>query len=497
MIGAIAPFDPSRWTGLPGDASHRLPCQTPMPLPCPLRAILDAVPRRYRLTGASATSAAGSQAALAWAIERLQVTLAGGDRPGLPLRAAFVAALDGLIREALRPRDGDPAFQAAVLAYRLPVVREYLALDGGATADRRKVQAVVDALAHPAKPARLAPGPARTRLARLHAATTAGDWLQVAHLAQALRVQPEVARVDKLASALRALVDDPALTRLCRIEVLTRDPAVCRYRAMRARLGPRAGSAEACAQARLARQRGIAVETQAAQALRAVAHYLDRVDAAATAGSSPRYQVVTSLRVPASLAAAADRAKTEWDAVLLRRADPTPADAMPLWDICLVIEAKASVEAATTDLPRLLRGLRLLARAQPDQAYAFSTQQGMIQVRGTSLAALPVTEAALAHQVLYCCDAPADIPQAGLHAASRMQLLSAPTCLAYAAALSEGQAVDQGALAPLWQALQREARWQPVLNLAAMRQLARSLMVHPHDLQATVAQLSTPAGASA
>lgn len=472
-----------------------------MLLPSPLRALLDAVPRRYRLAGAVGavgTAAAGSHAgALARAIERLQATLAGGHEPGLLLRDAFVVALDGLIREALRPQDGDPAFQAAVLAYRLPVVREYLALNGGATADRRRVQAVVDALAHPAKPARLPPGQARTRLARLHAATMAADWGLVAHLAHALPALPEVALADGLASTLRALADDPALARLCRIEALGRDPAVCRYREIRARLGPRAGSAEATAQARLARQRGIAVETQAARALRAVAHYLDRIEGAATAGMTPRHQVVTSLRVPASLAAATDRAKTEWDAVLLRRADSAPADAVPLWDICLVIEAKASVEAATTDLPRLLRGLRLLARAQPDQAYAFSTQQGVIQVRGTSLAALPVAEATLAEQVLYCSDAPADAPQAGLHAASRMQLLSAPTCLAYAAALGEGQAVDQDMLAPLWQALWREARWQPVLNLAAMRQLARSLMVHPDDLLATVAQRSAPAGASA
>lgn len=482
-----------------------------MPSPCPLHALLDAVPRRYRLAGAAADVAAGHAASLAQVIGRLQAMLAAGQEPDPPLRDAFVASLDGLIRDALSPQGADPAFQAAVLAYRLPVVREYLALDGGAAADRRRVQAVVDAWAHPGKPARLAPGDASTQLAQLHAAARAADWWRVAELARNLPLLAEVAIIDDLASALRALDADPALARLCRIETLARDPQVCRYRSLRAQLGPRAGSDEASAQARLARQRGAMVETLAAHALGAVADYLGRLEAAATAGDAPRYRVVTSLRVPAGLAAEANRAKTEWDAVLLRRVDPaqatavhaqagataTPADPAALWDICLVIEAKASVEAATTDLPRLLRGLRLLASARPDRAYAFSTQQGRVQVRGASLAALPVTEAALAERVLYCSDAPADAPPAGLHAASRTQLLSAPSCLAYAAALSEGRPVDPDDLAPLWQALRHDARWRPVLNLAATRQLARSLMVHPDDLAATVARLSKPAGASA
>lgn len=480
-----------------------------MSRPTPLRALLDAVPRRYLMAGGiGAGGADGHAAALARAIECLQVELAGGLEPGPPPRDAFVGALDGVIREALRPRDGDPAFQAAVLAYRLSVVREYLALNGGAAADRRKVQSVVDALAHPRKPPRLEPGEARTWLAQLHAAAAAQDWRRVAQLAQALPARPEVAVIDDLASALRALGGDPALIRLCRIEALMRDPEVCRYRSIRAQLGPRAGSDEATAQARLARQRGAVVETQAAHALRAVAGYLNRLKGAAAASDASRYRVVTSLRVPSSLGADRDRAKTEWDAVLLRRVDPAAgsaqagataasADLAPLWDIRLVIEAKASVEAATTDLPRLLRGLRLLARARPDQVYAFSTQQGVVQVRGTSLAALPVTEATLAEQVLYCSDASTDPPRAGLHAASRAQLLSAPACLAHGAALSEGRTASKDDLVPLWQALRHEARWQPVLNLAAMRRLARSLIVHPDDLLVAVARLSTLAGASA
>ncbi|MFH7112108.1 3-deoxy-D-arabino-heptulosonate 7-phosphate synthase, partial [Achromobacter xylosoxidans] len=88
---------------------------------------------------------------------------------------------------------------------------------------------------------------------------------------------------------------------------------------------------------------------------------------------------MTSLRVPAELAADADGAKTEWDAVLFRRPE-RPASCPPLWDICLLVEAKASVEAATTDLPRLLRRLRLLARAQSGAVYALATQEGRVLV---------------------------------------------------------------------------------------------------------------------
>ncbi|EFV86613.1 hypothetical protein HMPREF0005_05667 [Achromobacter xylosoxidans C54] len=109
-----------------------------------------------------------------------------------------------------------------------------------------------------------------------------------------------------------------------------------------------------------------------------------------------------------------------------------------------------------------------------------------MQVRGASLATLPTREAALADAVLYCCDAPADGPFAPLNAASRMQLLSAPASLAYATALAEGGPLDADMLEPLWLDLQRAARWQPLLGLAAMRERARSLMVHPDDLLAAV-----------
>lgn len=452
--------------------------------------------RRYRIPPSRAATLAadcGPGAALARAIEELQAAQAAGRPPDPALREAFITALASLVRAALRPEDGDPAFQALVLEHRYSQVREFLALRRQEASDRRQLRTAADALAHPRKPPRVATDAARALLADLHAAATAAAWPRMTRIALALEALPEVKHAEGLAPALRALLQTPALARLARIDALSLDPRVRQYISIREKQGPRAGSDEASAQGQLARQRGAAVEVLATRALEAVARYLDQAQAGPDApgnAAAPRYRVVTSLRVPAELAADADRAKTEWDAVLLRRAEG-PASSPPLWDICLVVEAKACVEAATTDLPRLLRGLRLLARAQAGAVYAFATQQGRVQVRGASLAALPTREAALADAVLYCCDAPADGPFAPLNAASRMQLLSAPASLAYATALAEGAPPDADMLEPLWLDLQRAARWQPLLGLAAMRERARSLMVHPDDLLAAVA--ATPA----
>lgn len=464
-----------------------------MPPASPLSALLHTVARRYRIPRPRAAALAtdcGPGAALARAIEQLQAARAAGQPPDPALREAFIAALASLVRAALRPEDGDPAFQAMVLEHRYSQVREFLALRRQEACDRRQLRTAVDALAHPRKPSRVATDAARALLADLHATATAAAWPRMSRIALALEALPEVKHAEGLAPALRALLQSPALARLERIDALSQDPRVRQYTSIREKQGPRAGSDEASAQGQLARQRGVAVEVLATRALEAVARYLDQTRAQADPdgpgnAAAPRYRVVTSLRVPAELAADADRAKTEWDAVLLRRAEG-PVSCPPLWDICLVVEAKASVEAATTDLPRLLRGLRLLARAQSGAVYAFATQQGRVQVRGASLATLPTREAALADAVLYCCDAPADGPFAPLNAASRMQLLSAPASLAYATALAEGGPLDADMLEPLWLDLQRAARWQPLLGLAAMRERARSLMVHPDDLLAAV-----------
>src|SRR5690606_20488171 len=134
------------------------------------------------------------------------------------------------------------------------------------------------------------------------------------------------------------------------------------------------------------------------------------------------YRVVTSMRVPASLAAGVERAKTEWDVVLLSRA-VGEADTAP-WDVGLLVEAKASIDAVATDFPRLLRGVQLLAGADRKAIYQFQTREGMVQLSGASLSRLSAASADLEKYVLYCCDGTADSSSRLLSAASRMQLLS-------------------------------------------------------------------------
>ena len=458
-----------------------------------LAAILRAIPRRYRSTARPAPGAVAQPdpdspiARLARAIEPLQAADASAQAPDGAVRDAFIDALAALIDEALRPDAGDPVFQGALQEYRHPVVREYLELRHQEAADQRQLRAAINTVAHPAKPPRLAPGAGRESLARLHAEVSSGSWQQAAQTAQALLNLPQVHTDADLASALRALLDAPALARLQRLDALASDPRVRQYEAIREKQGPRSGSEEANAQGLLARQRGVAVEILAARALEALARHLDQASPSESrhGDASPGYRVVTSLRVPSALAANADRAKTEWDAVLLRRADGN-ANETPLWDVCLLIEAKASVDAATTDLPRLLRGLRLLAQAEPDASYSCATQQGQVRLRGASLRALPQEMENLADAVLYCCDAPDETWTPALNAASRMQLLSAPPSLAYAALLAAGEPADARMLEPLWQDLRQNPRWQAMLNLGATRRLARELMVHPDDLLASI-----------
>ena len=140
------------------------------------------------------------------------------------MRHAFIDALAALIDEALRPDAGDPVFQGALQEYRHPVVREYLELRRQETADQRQLRTAINTVAHPAKPPRLAPGAGRESLARLHAEVSSGSWQQAAQTAQALLNLPQVHTDADLASALRALLDAPALARLQRLDALASDP---------------------------------------------------------------------------------------------------------------------------------------------------------------------------------------------------------------------------------------------------------------------------------
>src|SRR5690606_6403215 len=180
---------------------------------------------------------------------------------------------------------------------------------------------------------------------------------------------------------------------------------------------PRCGRPGADRQGAASEHGGAAVEAVAGEALEALARRLNVAE-----GASAQYRAVTSMLVPASIPASPERAKSEWDTVLLKRANAP--DGTAAWDVCLLVEAKASVDAATTDLPRLLRGLRLLGHADENTIYFFQTRQGRVPVRGASLRALGRSGNDSTKRVLYCCDAPAETAPRLLGAASKMQLLS-------------------------------------------------------------------------
>lgn len=514
----------ARLTPLP---SYSVPINMPLPpRPALLDETLRIVARRYRVppTPAVTTDAQNghSATALALAIDQARQALAQGHTPHADIERAFVDALAQLIRDAMREGQGDPAIQAMELRHRVAPVREYASLAAGADADRREILAAANAIAHPAKLARMPRGLQADTLADVQAAASSGAWQALANAVQRLCEMPDTQGYVALARGCARLLDSAALTRLQRLDVLAADARVRHYQSLWDRNGPRPGSATALRQGSDAQQRGAAVEALAAQALEALAQRLNaserrsmspRADSerlddiradderpddiraddippddirarhGRTATATAPYRVVTSMRVPASLPASADRAKSEWDAALLRRSDVMRTeDDAPAWDVCLLVEAKASVDAASTDLPRLLRGLQLLAHADIHTTYPFKTQQGIVPLRGESLRALPTDGPGLAHTVLYCCDAPADPAPRLLNAASRMQLLSAPASIAFASQLAQGQPADTHTLHPVWHSLLTSPQWAGVLNQYPQLHQVRALMVHADDL---------------
>lgn len=453
------------------------------PLPALFDETLRIVARRYRLppldSTVSLTDDTNPATALAIVIEEARRMQTEGQAPGAALRQRFVDALAQMIRDAMDPVSGDPSFQASVLRHDAPSVREYASLAAHAEQDRRALHSAVNAIAHPAKLERSALAWQRDGLARLHAAATAASWADLHATLQHLLALPDMTTDTAFEQDIVKLKDSPALERMLRLDALAADEDVRRYRALWVRQGPLVGSTVAVAQGAASQQRGAAVEALAAQALDALARRLDAVDEPRT------YRVVTSMRVPSSIPGRHDRAKTEWDAILLERArgsDPASA-----WSVRFLVEAKASADAATTDLPRLLRGLNLLAQADPDTVYAFETHQGTVRVHGASLRALTTEAAALPREVLYCCDASADATPRLLGAASRMQLLSAQASLEYASALAQHQP-DAGAdgLGVIWHALLTLPQWHAVLHQYPSLRQVRELMVAIDDLRAAI-----------
>ncbi len=472
-------------------APHAHAANPPMSSPALLlEQILRDVPRRYRLRPAPSASAlplrhANPATALARVIEQAREAIAHGAAPDAALKPQFIDALAAVITEAMHADSGDRAFQAMVLRHRAPEVREFASLSAQADQDRRQIHAAVNAIAHPAKQQRALEAWQREALARLHAsASLAHNEAHYAGLHATVRnllALPELAKGSDFEPALVDLRDSPALARLCRLEALAPDPLVQQYVSLLDAYGPRPGTPAAVAQGRASQRRGAAVEALAVQALEALAQRLN------AAQENPHaYRVVSSMRVPASIPGTHERAKTEWDVVLLERLHAKTCDIAPVWNVRLLVEAKASVESATTDLPRLMRGLRLLAHAEENAVYTFETQQGPVRLHGASLRAQGIDESGLLKTVLYCCDAPADGASRMLNAASRMQLLSAPASLEYASAQWDGQHADPERLDAVWQHLTRSPRWQAVLDQYSMLRLVRELMVHPEDLMFTI-----------
>lgn len=447
--------------------------ELPPPLPPLLADALRRMARRYRapeLPASQTEAQAGSAStAMAFAIEHAREALAAGGSPGIEVHDLFLEALATLIVEAMRPT-GDPAFQAMVLRHRSAVVREHASLSAHAERDRRQIRAAVSALAHPAKTQRRAAGAAREALEQLRSAADMGDWLTLRQVVTHLVGLPEVQNEPPLHQGLERLRDEAALPRLLRLEALSSDPLVVRYRGLWSRQGPSAGSEQAVERGAGAQRRGDAVEAQAAAALQTLVQRLNED------GGTDAYRVARSLRVPPSFPGDALRAKSEWDVALLRR-----ADADEVWDVCLLVEAKASADAATTDLPRLLRGLRLLAQADIEAVYAFTSSEGEVRLRGSSLATLPTEEADLGRAVLYCCDGPVDRTPRLLNAASRMQLLSAEASLAFASRLEGGEAPTVEALEPVWRLLCEAPTFSAVLRQYPTLRVVREVMVHPED----------------
>ncbi|MDR5740624.1 MULTISPECIES: 3-deoxy-D-arabino-heptulosonate 7-phosphate synthase [unclassified Caballeronia] len=445
-----------------------------------LNRTLNAVTRRYRLPKLDVlspdTHALSPETALALVIEQARIATAGGAAPDGPLKQRFLDSLARMIAAAIHPRTGDAVFQAMLLRHREATVRDYTSLSAQAERDRRFVHAAVNGIAHPARLQRMAPGQQREWLAELHASAASSSWERAEDDARRLLDLPDD---DPIKPRVQQLLSDGALARLRALRSLEADASVRRYESLWNQQGPRSGSTAAAAQGVAAKQRGADVEALAARALDALARRLNEEEAPAS------YRVVTSMRVPSSIRASHEHAKTEWDAVLLRCA--SSPDEAAVWDVCFLIEAKASVDAASTDFARLLRGLRLLASADATADYSFETQQGVVRLNGASLHALPVEGDGVADIVLYCCDAPADEPARLLNAASRMQLLSAPASLAYASALIDEQHADPFALESVWQALLEAPRWRSVLDQYAMLRQVRELMVHTEDLLAATA----------
>lgn len=415
-------------------------------------------------------------------IELARQAVVTGALPAPALQGRFTQALADLICEAMDEVSGEPVFQGRVLQHRWPSVNEYALLLSQQGADARAMRSAVNAVAHPQKQVRTDARWQRDAMAAIHAPAMAGAWTDLATTLQRLVAMPRAAHQASFLEHLRHLQARPELTRLQRLMHLQADPQVQAYRDIAARQGPAPGSTAAAHDGAQSRKRGAQAERRAADAVRARADHLGK----------GRWRVVTAMQTPAALSQGARGAKTEWDVVVLRPSATTSG-----WDIVLLLEVKASADAAVSDFPRLLRGLRLLASAEPEGQYEFATGQGAVLVSGASLRALGVDDATLARTVRYVCDTvPAGDTPLTLTPANRMRLLLLPASVAFAAHLLDGKQPGHARLQSrsthlqpgpaeldaVWQALLTRPSLRPVLHHRTLLEQVHGLMVHPDDL---------------
>lgn len=435
-----------------------------------LLAALRVAPRRYRLpqlpVDAAAAQAAGTETALAFAIEAARRAQQQGAQAPAGVHELFTRNLATLIGKALAPAGGDPAFQALVLRSQHAQVGEHVRLAAQLAADRRAVRAAVNAVAHPHKLRDLADAPLREALSQLHALAAAGAW---SALAQAIERLP-------LAQAF-ALQAQPALQRLILGSALLDHDAVQRYRALCEQRGPLAGSAAAAAQGRAGARAGGDAEQATVQAFRQLAALLD-THAQPPAG----HRVLRTLRTPSGFPGEAGNAKDEWDAAIVH------ARVAGGHAIVLLAEVKASPAAAASDFWRLHRGLRRLALADAQTAYLFPTADGAMRLAGASLRELQPPGGSLPPHVIYCCCAPIEQQPAVLGAAGKALLLAEPASLAFAQRLARGEAPPHADLTGVWEALAAQPRLRAALHQYETAQAARAAMLHPQDLVSALAQ---------
>lgn len=427
-----------------------------------LQAVRDA-PRRYRMPALppdpDAARAAGTQAALAFAIEGVRLAQEQGVALSPQVQQLFIAALADLVRASLAPQGGDPAFQALVLRAQDAQVQEHVRLAAQANADARALRAAVDAIAHPGKLRGLPAGARREALQALHAHASTADWRQLRAVAQHL--------------GLDAIHASPALERLERGAALLAHAGVQRYRELCELRGPAAGSDAASAGGRNSARLGADAEQQTLAAFEAIAAFL--AERAPAAG----YRAIGSLRTPRGFPGAMAKAKAEWDAAIVRADDGGAA-------IVLLAEVKAAPAAATPDFSRLLRGLERLAHADAAAAYDFASSTGAVRIHGASLRELQPRHHRMPPNVIYCCSAPAEAQPALLAAASQAVLLAEPASIAFAQQLLRGGPVTHDALLPVLQALGSEPRLRSALHQYQTSTDVRAAMLRPDDLLATL-----------